>query len=243
MPEALLFLNALAALLTSPAPQPHTLLHLVPFAYLLAFRYASVLSKEIWGRPVLWPVLVALLIFAHLIPFVVATRRHLDFPNFRQEARMRLAEDVTDPAKDPVYDGVGMVPTRPSVHFWWLLPSLNRRSFAEEHGLRVRDLLAARPAAVLIPNYLTDCLSEEDQAFIRERYVALADDFWVLGKVLVAGGGTFEVVHPGRYRISSLEGSESCRNIPERFGRVDGSLGRGDSRWNLGQRALVQRSH
>ena len=214
-PEALLFVNALAALLINPASYPNSLLLLVPFAFLLAFRYASVLSKEIWGRPVLRPVIVAMLVFAHLMPFVMATRRHLDCPNFRQEARMRLAEDITDPAKDPVYDGIGMVPTRPSVHFWWLLPSLNRRSFAEEHGLRVRDLLAARPAAVFMPNYLTDRLPEEDQAFIRERYVALADDFWVLGKVLPAGGGTFEIIHPGRYRISSLEGSDLAGTYPE----------------------------
>jgi hypothetical protein len=42
----------------------------------------------------------------------------------------------------------------------------------------------------------------------------LADDFWVLGKVLPAGGGTFEIVHPGHYRISSLQESdlaETCR--------------------------------
>jgi hypothetical protein len=160
-------------------------------------------------------VLVALVVFAYLVPFGVATRRHLGFTNYHQEARMRLAEGLTDAASDPVYDGIGMVPTRPSIHFWWSLPNVNRPSFAKEQGLQVREMLAARPAAVFIPNYRTDRLPEEDHAFIRERYVSLTDDFWVLGKVLPAGGGTFEVVHPGRYRISSLEGSDLAGTYPD----------------------------
>jgi hypothetical protein len=215
LPEALLFLDALAVLLINPAPEPYNLLHLVPYGFLLAFRYASELRKEIWGRLALRPVLVALLVFAHLVPFGVATRRHLGFTNYHQEARMRLAEGLTDPARDPVYDGIGLVPTRSSIHFCWLLPDVNRPSLAEERGLRVRDMLAARPAAVVIPNYRTDRLPEEDHAFIRERYVSLSDDFQVLGKVLPAGGGTFEIVHPGRYRISSLEGSDLAGTYPD----------------------------
>jgi hypothetical protein len=161
------------------------------------------------------PVLVGLLVFAHFVPFGVATRRHLRWTNYDQEARMGLAEELTDPARDAVYDGIGLVPTRPRIHFYWSLPNGNRRSLAEEQGLRVRDMLAARPAAVVIPNYRTDRLPEEDHAFIRERYVSLTDDFWVLGKVLPAGGGTFEVVHPGRYRISSLEGSDLDGTYPD----------------------------
>jgi hypothetical protein len=161
------------------------------------------------------PVLVGLLVFAYFIPFGVATRRHLRWTNYQQEARMRLAEGLTDPARDAVYDGIGLVPTRSSIHFCWLLPNVNRPSLAEEQGLRVRDMLAARPAAVFIPNYRTDWLPEADHAFVRERYVSLTDDFWVLGKVLPAGGGTFEVVHPGRYRISSLEGSDLAGTYPD----------------------------
>lgn len=46
LPEALLFLAALAALLINPAPEPYNLLHLVPYAFLLAFRYAAELLKR-----------------------------------------------------------------------------------------------------------------------------------------------------------------------------------------------------
>jgi hypothetical protein len=214
LPEVLLFLDALAVLLINPAPEPYHLLHLVPYAFLLAFRYAAELLKESRGRLALCPVVAALLVFAHIVPFGVATRRHLGWTNYHQEARMRLAEGLTDPARDPVYDGIGMVPTRPSIHFCWLLPNLNRPSLAEERGLRVREMLAAQPAAVFMPNYRTDRLPEVDRAFIRERYVPLTDDLWVLGKVLPAGGGTFEVVHPGRYRISSLQGSDLAGTYP-----------------------------
>ena len=215
LPEALLFLDALAVLLLNPAPEPYNLLHLVPYAFLVAFRYASELLEEIWGRLELRPVVVALLAFAYFVPFGSATRRHVGFTNYHQEARMRLAEGLTDPARDPVYDGVGMVPARPSIGFYWSLPNVNRPSLAQEQGLQLRDMLAARPAAVFIPNYRTDWLPEEDHAFIRERYVSLTDDFWVLGKVLPAGGGAFEVVHAGRYRISSLQGSDLAGTYPE----------------------------
>jgi hypothetical protein len=43
----------------------------------------------------------------------------------------------------------------------------------------------------------------------------MADDFWVLGKVLPVGGGEFEVIHPGRYRISTLAGSDLAGTYPE----------------------------
>src|SRR5213079_1561969 len=41
--------------------------------------------------------------------------------------------------------------------------------------------------------------------FFQTQYVPLADDFWVLGETLPAGGGVFQVVHPGRYWISSTK--------------------------------------
>jgi hypothetical protein len=217
LPEAVLFAIALAALLINPAPFPYNLVNLVPFAFLLAFKYAAVLWKEIRLRPLLVPVAITIFIFAHLVPFGVATRRHVDFTNFRQGSLMQLAENLTNPMKDPVYDGVGMVPTRLSVHYRWFLHTFNIQSFVKGPGPRVRDMLAARPAAVFIPNYRTDWLPAEDHAYIRSNYVSLADDFWVLGKQLPAGGGNFEIIHAGRYRIASLQGSDIAGTYPEGF--------------------------
>src|SRR5207253_6138105 len=79
-------------------------------------------------------------------------------------------------------------------------------------GPKVRDMLRERPAAILIPNYRTDWLTEEDQEFFRAHYVPLADDFRVLGTRLPPGGGSFEILHPGRYWISSAERCETATN-------------------------------
>jgi hypothetical protein len=213
-PEGLLFLMALAVLMINPAPFAYNLLFLVPFLFLFAYKHALLLSKEISGRAAaLLPTVVAVLIFGYLVPFAVATRRHLDWPNYRQVRLMYMAENLTDPAKDRIYDGIGMVPSRPIDRRWWL-HSFSINSYLDGTGVPVRDLLAEKPPAVFIPSYRTDWLSDEDHAFIRKQYVPLADDFWVLGKKLPSGGGTFDIIHPGRYRIASLEGSDLEGTFP-----------------------------
>jgi hypothetical protein len=213
-PEFLLFLGVLGALAINPTPYAYNLLHVVPYLFIFAFRYAAGICGEIWAQANLRPVIASTLVFAHVVPFGVATRRHVEMVNWRQGQLMALAEDLTDPAKDPVYDGIGMVLTRPTIHYQWYLHGLNIQSFLNGTGPRVCDMLAARPPAVVIPSYRTDWLSEEDHDFIRQRYVPVSDDFWVLGKTLPAGGGTFEVYHPGRYRISTLKGSDLADTYP-----------------------------
>lgn len=209
LPETALLLIALVALLINPAPYPYNFLHLVPYAFLFVFKYATRLwDEEFHHRERLWAVLAGLIVFAHVVPFTVAVRRHLDWPNEQQERLMTLAESVTDPVKDPVFDAVGMVPTRPIIDNHAFLHSLNFESFIHGPGPQIRDLLAARPAAVIIPNYRTDWLPPADQDFIKSRYVTLADDFLVLGTMLPAGGGEFEIVHPGRYRLAPLASSD-----------------------------------
>lgn len=204
LPELLLMLGALAALCANPTPFPYNLLHFVPYAFLLSFSYARTLWKTLAERSSLWPVAGMVIVVVHLVPFCVASIRHLDRPNIRQRQLMMLAEEFTDPVKDPVYDAIGMVPTRRSIHFQWYLHSLNIRGVVNTPGSRVREMLAARPAAVFIPSYRTSWLPPEDHEFISQRYVPLADDFWVLGTVLPAGGGNFEIFHPGRYLIDTL---------------------------------------
>jgi hypothetical protein len=200
LPEALLFLGALGDMFLNPTPYPYNLLHLVPYAFLLAFLYCYDLWLKIRTMPLLKPVAVTVLIFTNFVPFLMATERHLKVTNARQKTLMNAAEALTDPVKDPVYDGIGMVPTRPSVHHQWYLHSLNAR-FLKMPGFQIHEILAARPAAVVIFSYRTDWLPEEDKDFIRKRYIALADDFSVLGTALPAGGGSFEIVHGGRYCV------------------------------------------
>lgn len=127
---------------------------------------------------------------------------------------MRKAEDLTDPARDPVYDATGMVFTRPIVDVRAFIHSTNIKALVEGSGLHVRDMLAANPPAVYLPNYRTDALAPEDHDFVRHHYVSLADDFWVLGQV-VEPGKTFDIIHPGRYRISTVGGSDIAGTYPD----------------------------
>lgn len=207
LPEALLFLGTLGLLIINPTPFPYNLLHLVPYAYLFAFVHASKLVQEAQRRPRVLPLAMAVIVFAHLVPFAVATWRHVNWSNDRQLVLMRLAEELTDPIEDPVYDGIYLVPTRPIVHYGSFLHSLTLENVMDESGTRIRDMLIERPAAVIIQSYRTSWLSDEDHDFIRQRYVPLADDFWVLGKVLSEGGGEFEIHHSGRYHIAPREES------------------------------------
>jgi hypothetical protein len=80
-------------------------------------------------------------------------------------------------------------------------------------------MLARKTAPVLIRNYRSDWLPESDQRFIAEHYIPLADDFSVLGQVLPAGGGSYAVLHAGRYRVYAM-GEGGLRELPE--ATVDG---------------------
>jgi hypothetical protein len=208
LPELLLVAGSLVALAINPTPFPYNLVNVVPFLFLLSFRYVARLPSDLWNSDQVKALVVGVIVFAHVTPFVASTRRHWERLNWRQERLMTLAEDLTDPRRDRVFDGVGMVPTRQPVHFQWYLHSLNIQRFLDGRLPSVSQMLIARPASVFIPNYRTDWLSSKDQDFVRERYVPVADDFWVLGKVLPAGGGNFEVHYGGRYRISTLKGSD-----------------------------------
>ncbi|HKI69072.1 MAG TPA: hypothetical protein VKA67_05750, partial [Verrucomicrobiae bacterium] len=233
VPEALLLLGALAALFVNPTPFPYNLVNLAPFAFILAFKYGAELWNKLREYKQFQPFVAAVLVFGHLLPFGIATERHLNWPNSRQRTLMHLAETMTDPAKDPVYDGVGMVLTRPSIDYMWYLHSLNIQLFLDKQGHHVRDLLAKQPAAVLILNYRTDWLPDKDHQFIEKRYLPLADDFWVLGARLPAGGGAFEIFHDGRYcfvpirktpHSDTTDGDSAQASLPEVNARVTGTL-------------------
>jgi hypothetical protein len=201
VPEAALLLGSYALLLLNPTPFPYNLVNLVPFAYLLAFPFALQLVAFDWKVRHMGTVIGAILLLAHVIPFVHATARHVDFTNARQQTLMRTAEAMTDPEQDRVYDAIGMVPTRASIGYQWYLHSLNSAAFASGKFEPVSAMLARHPPAVLIRSYRTDMLPPAEWQFIAQRYVPLADDFWLLGRVLAPGGGNYEVLHGGRYLL------------------------------------------
>lgn len=122
---------------------------------------------------------------------------------------MNLTEELTDPEKDTVFDGIGMVPTRKVCDMRSFIHGQAFLSLVKKSadGMQLRGFLDANPPSVVILSYRTEWMSEEDKDFLRQRYVPIGDDFMVLGTQLPAGGGTFEVFHAGRYRITSDEGS------------------------------------
>lgn len=207
-PEGCLCLGALGALFINPTPFPYNLVNLTPFIFLLAIRFLAPFMEGLMANPKQVALAGGILLFTHAVPFAAATWRHVDWNNDRQENLMRTAESLTDPAKDPVYDAIGMVPTRRGIHFHWYLHSLNMQSILDGKEPGVAQMLSAQPAPVLIPSYRTDWLPQDDWTFIRNRYIPLADDFWVLGQILPAGGGRYLVVHPGRYQILGRQGTQ-----------------------------------
>jgi len=215
-PEVALVAIALVALHINPNPYPYNLLHLVPYCFLLAYRYAALVAwPSLMQQRAILPIAIAVVVFAHFVPFGTQTKRHFERSNSRQEELMRLAERATDPAKDPVFDAIGMVPTRPAVDSRAFIHGQTLDKVVTGGGPQYRDMLAANPPAVVIPNYRTDWLPEADQEYIRSNYVTVADDFLVLGTVLPPGGGAVRILKEGRYRISRLEDSDLAGTFPE----------------------------
>jgi hypothetical protein len=202
-PEVLFLIAAGIALAIHPSRL--ALMILVTFAFIASFRYLATVWRDVGGMS-LASVGLSLVVFAHLTPFSIFTLPHLGHTNGRQEGLMRLGESLTDPAHETLLDGAGLVATRRNAPFEKLMVPGACKDFLMKHR-----------TPVFIRGLRTDRLPREDEMFIRSSYVAVADDFWVLGKVLPPGGGTFELIHPGRYRVSSMEGSDLAGTYPEGF--------------------------
>jgi len=217
LPEVLLLGAALTALFVNPNPYPYNLLHVVPYAFLLAYRYGALVWKQIPLPALIGPVALSVVLFTHLVPFASATRRHWTMLNFEQERLMALTEDLTDPEKDFVFDGIAMTPTRKPCDVRTFIhgQSYLGLSKTSAEGMQLRSYIAANPPSVVILSYRTEWMSDDDKDFLNQRYVSLADDFMVLGAQLPAGGGTFEIYHAGRYRITAAEGSNIVGTYPE----------------------------
>jgi hypothetical protein len=141
-----------------------------------------------------------------LAPFAQSVDLLYDTSNDRQRTVMALAERMTDPVTDRVYAASGLVPTRDGIGYYWFLHSLNIAHFYDGSYPTVRSMLRDKPAAVFIPSYRTDWLHSTDRRFIAEHYVPLADDFWVLGKLLFSGSGEIDCLQAGRYSVMHGQG-------------------------------------
>jgi hypothetical protein len=134
--------------------------------------------------------------------------------NGSQEAVMSLAEAMTGPG-DPVFDAIGLVPTRRAPSFTWFINITNRQGFAATPMTRTwgGDL-----PPVILPSYRFSYLQPADLEFIQANYVSIRKDFFVLGAALPQPGArrTWTCPRAGRYAVVPLGGTDQGL-------RVDGS--------------------
>jgi hypothetical protein len=198
LPEGVLMIGTLGILLINPVPYAYNLLFVVPFLFLFGVRW---LLSDPWLQE--WPLVSQkaghlLLAGMHVVPFCIATPRHLSFTNERQVELMRLAEALTADT-DPVYDAAGLVVARRSIHYQWFLHSLVMPKYRDGRLPHLSQSLSEVPSPVFIRSYRTDWLPPSEQVFIGAHYVALSDDFLVLGSLLTDRPTAWTCLKPGRY--------------------------------------------
>jgi hypothetical protein len=194
-PKGWWLLACVFAFLVNPTPFPYNLM--IPSVALLLWIdhhwgvEVSRLMEQETGRVLCLGVWFGV----QLVPSTALAWHLLSMGNARQELLMDRAERLTAPM-DPVWDGSGLVPTRPSVGFHWYVNFGNTDVFATAEGQAV---FRQNPAAVVLPTYRLSYLPMGVRRFFEENYVALAPDFWVLGRRVGTGGSRWDCLKTGRY--------------------------------------------
>jgi len=199
-PEILLFAICALAFLVNPTPFPYNL------ASLSTGALVAILAV---GRPWLdpgafrdtkgLPFLISLGLLLHVTPLALRVTDLFSLTSQRQEEVMAMAEAFTGP-DDPVFDGIGMVPTRKAPVFQWVL------NWANQHELQQNPLFASlgdQVPPVVLPSYRLNYLPAADRAFLSTNYVLLHKDFCVLGAPPreSAEPGAWSCLRPGRYAV------------------------------------------
>jgi hypothetical protein len=214
-PEWALLLVCLGAFLANPTPFPYNLVLLVPAMFIAVFRQRASLVEGIRSFPMgwlLWPILFA----GHLLPWLTSTPRHLDMSNERQMRVASLAEQLTDPAHHRIFDGSGLVPTRDPIGYNWLIHSFTIRPLSDGTWASIRSELASHEVPVILPSYRTGWLSAPDKGFISSNYLALAQDFLVLGSRMEKGEGQWTALATGNYFLRNLGEGEAWVDVDGR---------------------------
>lgn len=204
-PETGLFLVGALAFLANPTPFPYNLAALSGLALVAALALGKRwLSDEAWqGRPAGLYILAAGLTL-HALPLAGRFMELAGLDNERQEFVMETAESLTGP-RDPVFDAIGLVPTRPGPSFSWFINMTNLQTFARTSITRT---WAGNVPPVLLASYRLGYLQDPDRDFIRDNYVAIRKDINVLGTVLLQGAParTWTCQRSGRYCVVPLSG-------------------------------------
>jgi hypothetical protein len=190
-------------LLVNPTPFPYNLVLLVPAIFIGAARAGMKLAPALASWRYAW-ILAPALVGFHVLPWLYSNARHFRMTNWRQVEVMRMAESLTDPARQRVFDGSGLIPFRDPVSRDWLLHTFTIQGFWNGSVKPLRQQLAQVETPVILTSYRTSWLPEEDWAFLRAHFRPLAGDFAVLGFIRQDKAFTWEALATGRYALVLL---------------------------------------
>jgi hypothetical protein len=131
------------------------------------------------------------------------------------------AEALTSPT-DPIFDGVGMVCTRPPATRDWLLHSVFMPEYRRGQREQVRDVIArVAPPVLIAGHYRFNWLNEADYSAITTHYLRLSLQLWVLGGSTLEAEQELQILRSGRYLISpGVQDVAALDGQPVRAGTV-----------------------
>jgi hypothetical protein len=197
---ALFLVWNLVALFINPVPFPYNFVHITPFVFLGALDVAARIELD---RPRARALAAAGVLSAAALLFGRSWwgSPYMTRTNEAQLSYIGAAEAMTDPARDTVLDGVGLVLTRRPPDRDWMLHSLWMGDYRAGRRTGFGDMMRARPSPVVLGNYRWGWLPDRDLAVLHERYVALYPELYVLGSAPTGAAGEFTIHYAGRYIV------------------------------------------
>ena len=203
---------SLLALAVNPVPFPYNMVWATPALLLAATAGAHWLLQQ---TPRL-----RLLLAGALVALCMAQFEHQivsdDYMNRSWDAQLKLVEAVeslTGPS-EPVFDGVGMVCTRPPATRDWLLHSVFMPEYETGRREQLRDVIARVAPPVLIGgHYRFDWLLDADRSAIAAHYLGLSRQLWVLGVQTVGVEAAVSILRAGRYQVLPLAPSDGSVQV------------------------------
>jgi hypothetical protein len=192
------------ALAVNPVPYPYNLIWMTPTLLFAGSAGARWLLERAERARV--PLLAAALV-ASLAQFWSELRGD-EYLRRTWDIELRIieaAEALTAPG-DPIFDGVGMVCTRPPATRDWLLHSVFMPEYRAGRREQLRDLIArAAPPVLIGGHYRFNGLTDADRSAISLHYIALSNQLWVLGARTSAAETQVELLRAGRYLLLTPE--------------------------------------
>lgn len=206
----LFFGSVVAGTLANPTPFPYNALGVVSVGWLVALKpgLGQLFGNGGSRRRVLgW----GLLTVGLTLPWLLRMMDALSWPNHRQLRLMAAAEALSEPGRDRILDGAGLVPGREAIAPTWYLHLLNAPGLRGAGPGSFHSRVLADPPAVVLPSYRMNYLDDATLRFIRENYLPLAEDLWVPGGVLEAESPEWRCILLGRYAVAiEPEGRARC---------------------------------